>query len=577
MAGCDYLGRPTNGQLQKLDLSGATIVAGGDKYFDRDGLYDEEGNQQYGFDLHSVTTRDNVIGECLFAGCSRLEEIKIPTNIIEIGEFAFMCTNISSFDIPEAVVKVALPFFYGTKMSTLHIPQNVATLTASYFMGNQATLSSITVDANNAKFDSRNNCNAIIEKESNTLLLGCKNTTIPDGVTSIGEYAFSYSYGYSSITLPTSVTSLQEGAFFASGLASISLPSALKRIEFNALAYTNIASITIPASVEFIGQSALRACTDLAQITVEAENTKYDSRDNCNAIIEKATNTLIQGCKTSTIPATVTALGNQAFQECHDLANITIPSSVTSIADNAFYDCENLTSVLVEIKTPLAISENAFSNRANATLYVPTGCVDAYKEAEYWKEFKEIIGTEVQTDNIVFSGSNLWAGYVASEDLAIPAGLEAYVITSLGTTTATASSLNYIPQGVPVLLKRDNASINNYEVSTGSGTAPTVNLLRAYEYDKSVSNREGFILYNDEFVLVNEGTLPAGRVFLPANGSGRGLTRSIVFDRDDIIDSDDSQNNDGSNQWYDIQGRKLEQKPTKKGIYILDGRKVVIK
>jgi hypothetical protein len=203
--------------------------------------------------------------------------------------------------------------------------------------------------------------------------------------------------------------------------------------------------------------------------------------------------------------------------------------------------------------------------------------VDAYKEANYWEEFKEIIGTEVQTDNIVFSGSNLWAGYVASENLAIPAGLEAYVITSLGTTTATASSLNYIPQGVPVLLKRDNASINNYEVSTGSGTAPTVNLLRAYEYDKSVSNREGFILYNDEFVLVNEGTLPAGRVFLPANGSGRGLTRSIVFDRDDIIDSDDSQNNHGSNQWYDIQGRKLEQKPTKKGIYILDGRKVVIK
>ena len=411
MAGCDYLGRPTNGQLQKLDLSGATIVAGGDKYFDRDGLYDEDGNMQYGFNSHSVTTRDNVIGECLFAGCSKLEEIKIPTNTIEIGEFAFMRTDISSFDIPEAVVKVALPFFYGTKVSTLHIPKNVTTLTASYFMGNQATLSSITVDANNAKFDSRNNCNAIIEKESNTLLLGCKNTTIPDGVTSIGEYAFSYSYGYSSITLPTSVTSLQEGAFFASGLASISLPSALKRIEFNALAYTNIASITIPASVEFIGQSALRACTDLTQITVEADNTKYDSRNNCNAIIETATNTLIQGCKTSTIPATVTALGNQAFQECHDLANITIPSSVTSIADCAFYECENLTSVSVGVNTPLAISENTFSNRAEATLYVPEGSKTAYEGANYWKEFSsieevaEMVDPSVRTVNVTTAGT----------------------------------------------------------------------------------------------------------------------------------------------------------------------------
>ena len=178
----------------------------------------------------------------------------------------------------------------------------------------------------------------------------------------------------------------------------------------------------------------------------------------------------------------------------------------------------------------------------------------------------------------VFSGSNLWAGYVATEDLALPTGLEAYVITNLGATTATASSLNYIPQGVPVLLKRNNASVNDYEISTGSGTAPTVNLLKTYDSDKSVSNREGFILYNDEFVLVNEGTLPAGRLFLPANGSGRALTRTIVFDRDDIVDFGDSQeNNDDSNQWYDIQGRKLERKPTKKGIYILDGRKVVIK
>ena len=582
MAGCDYLGRPTNGQLQKLDLSGATIVAGGDKYFDSDGLYDEEGIMQYGFNSHSVTTRDNVIGECLFAGCSKLEEIKIPANTIEIGDFAFMCTNISSFDIPEAVVKVALPFFYGTKMSTLHIPQNVATLTASYFMGNQATLSSITVDANNAKFDSRNNCNAIIEKESNTLLLGCKNTTIPDGVTSIGEYAFSYSYGYTSITLPTSVTSLQEGAFFASGLASISLPSALKRIEFNALAYTNIASITIPASVEFIGQSALRACSNLTQVTVEAGNTKYDSRDNCNAIIETASNTLIQGCKTSTIPATVTALGNQAFQECYDLASITIPSSVTSIADNAFFQCNNLTSVSVEIKTPLVITGNTFSNRANATLYVPTGSKTAYQSADYWKEFMAIeeISMVLPADKL-FSGSNLWAGYVASVDLAIPTGLGAYVITNLGTTSATASPLDYIPQGAPVLLKRDDTTITSYEFASGTGTAPTMNLLKVYDTDKNVSNREGFILYNDEFVLVNEGTLPAGRVFLPANNGllSRGLTRSIEIDDDNATGIEDNKMfvDDAGEQWFDLQGRKLEKKPTKNGLYILNGRKVIVK
>ena len=181
----------------------------------------------------------------------------------------------------------------------------------------------------------------------------------------------------------------------------------------------------------------------------------------------------------------------------------------------------------------------------------------------------------------VFIGSNLWAGYVAAEDLAIPTGLEAYVITNLGTTTATASPLDYIPQGEPVLLKRDDTTISSYEAMPGTGTAPTMNLLKAYDTDKSLSNREGFILYNDEFVLVNEGTLPAGRVFLPANNAllSRGLTRSIEIDDDNATGIEDNKMfvDDADGQWFDLQGRRLEKKPTKKGLYILKGRKVIVK
>lgn len=268
----------------------------------------------------------------------------------------------------------------------------MTTLTASgCFMGNQTTLTSITVDANNTKYDSRNNCNAIIEKGSNSLILGCKNTTIPDGISSIGKYAFERCNGLISITIPASVTSLQEGAFFSAGLTSISLPSALKRIEFNALAYNNIASITIPASVEYIEQSTLRACSNLTQITVEADNTIYDSRNNCNAIIETATNTLIQGCNTATIPTSVTAIGNQAFQECYGLASITIPASVSSIADLAFSYCYNLTSVSVEAKTPFVIAGNTFTNiPESAVLYVPATSIEAYKSTSPWNNFKNI-------------------------------------------------------------------------------------------------------------------------------------------------------------------------------------------
>ena len=507
MAGSDYQGHATNGQLMKLDISGVRIVSGGDKYFDSNGLYNENGNMQYGFGQHSVTTRDNVIGDCLFAGCSKLEEIKIPENIIEIGEYAFMRTNISSLDIPKTIKKVNLSFFFSTKVSNLQIPQNVTTLTASNsgFIGNNTTLTLITVDANNSKYDSRNGCNAIIEKESNTLILGCKNTIIPDDVTSIGKYAFSNCSSLTSITIPTSVTSLQEGAFFGTGLTSISIPSTLKRIEFNTFAYTRISSITIPASVEFIGQSVLRACPNLTQISVEADNTTYDSRDNCNAIIETATNTLIQGCNTATIPASVTAIANQAFQECHNLASITIPSSVSSIASNAFSSCENLTSISVESKTPPVISEYTFSNRSNIDLIVPEGCSAVYKVAKYWKDFKSIKDTKGNSEDPITE---------ATINVATPGTLsqlisndEKFKITDLTITgQLNGSDLRLIREmvGCDYLGQQTQGNVTKLDLSgirIVAGGEKYLDTREIYSSRGRTSNSNGFVFSSENDVL----------------------------------------------------------------------------
>ena len=149
-------------------------------------------------------------------------------------------------------------------------------------------------------------------------------------------------------------------------------------------------------------------------MTVESGNATYDSRDNCNAIIETASNTLIASCKNTIIPNSVTSIGDYAFYECFGLTDITIPNSVTSIGNSAFFNCKELTSVtipnsvtsigdsafgfcysLVSVTvlntTPVAITQNVFSNRTNTTLYVPVGSKDAYQAADYWKEFKEII------------------------------------------------------------------------------------------------------------------------------------------------------------------------------------------
>ena len=156
-----------------------------------------------------------------------------------------------------------------------------------------------------------------------------------------------------------------------------------------------LTSVIIPNSVTSIGNCAFEDCPNLASIVVESGNPNYDSRNDCNAIIETASNTLIAGCKNTIIPNNVTCIGSYAFYGCSGLTSVTIPESVTSIGDEAFEECNSLTSVTALNPTPVAITNYVFSNRKNATLYVPKGSKSAYKAADFWGQFKEIIEIEV--------------------------------------------------------------------------------------------------------------------------------------------------------------------------------------
>ena len=212
---------------------------------------------------------------------------------------------------------------------------------------------------------------------------GLTSVTIPNSVTSIGSSAFRGCTGLTSVIIGDGVTTIRGYAFKdCTALTSVTIGNSVTTIGDLAFYGCNsLPSITIPNSVTSIGGYAFYGCSSLTSITIPNSVTSiggYAFKD-CTALTSV------------TIGNSVTTIGENAFCGCSSLTSITIPNSVTSIGDEAFNVCNSLTLVAVDLEAPLAIVDWTFSNRRNATLYVPQGSGDAYKGAEYWKEFKEIV------------------------------------------------------------------------------------------------------------------------------------------------------------------------------------------
>ena len=379
--------------------------------------------------LTSVIIPEGVtnIGANAFYNCNSLTSATIPKSVTSIGFLAFgYCGGLTSivvdkenkyYDsrnncnaiietssntlvrgckntiIPDSVTSVKWGAFCGCSgLTSITIPAGVTRIEATAFKGCSG-LTSIVVDKENKYFDSRNNCNAIIETESNTLVIGCKNTTIPADVTSIGGCAFYDCSSLTSITIPKGVTSIWADAFAGcsgltsitisagvtsiggeafsdcSSLTSITLPASVTSIGNGAFGgCSGLTSITIPASVTGLGDYLFTGCSSLTSIKVDKENKYYDSRNNSNAIIATESNTLVYGCKNTTIPASVTRLGDYAFAGCSGLTSITIPQGVTSIGYYAFANCSGLTSITIP-QSVTSIGECAFSNCHDLVFY----------------------------------------------------------------------------------------------------------------------------------------------------------------------------------------------------------------
>ena len=202
---------------------------------------------------------------------------------------------------------------------------------------------------------------------------GCRSlisVTIPESFIIIDYCAFEDCSGLTDVIIPnTNANTYIENLAFRGcySLTSIALPNSLKTIGAGAFRdCRSLTSITIPNSVDNIRDGAFSGCSGLTSIIVESGNITYDSRNDCNAIIKTASNTLIAGCKNTMIPNSVIAIGEQAFSGCTGLTGITIPNSVTSIGGSAFSSCTGLTGITIP-NSVTSIGRGAFYNCDNLT------------------------------------------------------------------------------------------------------------------------------------------------------------------------------------------------------------------
>ncbi len=245
-------------------------------------------------------TEYTAVNQCPLSMNDNIVSVVIEEGVTSIGNQALsFCDNLMSVTIPSTVTKIG--------GATLGVNKN---------------LTSIKINANNKVYDSRENCNAIIKTADNELVKGCNSTVIPKSITKISDCAFQGCKSLVSISIPEGITRIGEHAFAACvALTAIHIPSSVTEIGVGAFILGSVFGDGFNSAVS---------------ITVDENNPIYDSRNDCNAIIETATNTLLYGCNTTVIPFTVEKIANGAFGGCNTLKNISIPYSVKLIDSYAF-------------------------------------------------------------------------------------------------------------------------------------------------------------------------------------------------------------------------------------------------
>ena len=503
----------------KTDL---TVEVTYEKYDDWSGIYSSPmgGNVvipesvTYGNNTYRVTS----IGMCAFANCSGLASITIPESVTSIGRFAFnKCSSLTFVTIPESVTSIGGSAFQAcSSLTSITIPASVSSIGDNAF-GYCSSLTSI---------------------------------TIPEGVTSIGSYTFYDCSSLVSITIPEGVASIGNVAFY--GCSSLT-------------------AITIPKGMTNIGSSTFYGCSSLTSVT---------------------------------IPESVTSIGNDAFRGCSGLTSITIPAGVTSIGDYAFRDCSGLTSITCKAVTPPTATARAYYGTflgvdKTIPVYVPAGSVEAYKAAAYWSEFVNILPlpNEYALKVSAAGYATLYLDYAAK----IPDNVKAYIGTRVeGNRLMMTQVTGVLPANTGVIVRAE-AGTYIFEESKDMPANVEGNLLSGTATDTYITAESGYKYYvlaqKEGLVAMYRPILTDGRFLNNANKAYIALdtNRLGIFDDETNTEDEDGQLSNrlrfdfggttsiqnsqftiqNSQFIYDLHGRRVEN-PTK-GIYIVNGRKVVVK
>lgn len=312
-----------------------------------------------------------------------LRKVHIGNNVTTIGGWAFSgYENLTEVDLGNSLTHLGENVFAGSHIESIVLPASYTIIEPRVFssMGlKNVTLQGAVTSIGDAAFDNNPDLKVFVFPESLQSIgefafsyCGLENVVIPNRVTSIGEEAFSYCRNLTGVTIGSSLATLGFHAFSGcenlrtvnwnaescadleydflpwpyDGITTFNIGDEVKRVPAYLCALMDaLTSITIPQSVNSIGTGALMGCSGLESMVVVNDNPKYDSRGNCNAIIETASNTLIYGCKNTIIPGTVISIGAGAFLRCTGLTSIIIPNSVKTVGARAFEGCTGLRSV----------------------------------------------------------------------------------------------------------------------------------------------------------------------------------------------------------------------------------------